>query len=158
MRQILLVIHLWVVCAALLLGSVRPSFAETGEPAAVLFEKDTVHMSNLKQLSPEAQKAYDELPWPAKQMLAKKLQEDTTLIPGVLSVNHKKAFIKGRAVGKNVFDFMKSHVDKMIADGQIKAEWGPAVHKFFEAARGLTPDQRAAWIELICHDVHLSGG
>ena len=118
--------------------------SESGSSASA-----TADSEKLQHLPVQIQQVYGQTPSPVRQLLCEEIKGQTVLVPGVLTVNHKTAFIRGRAVGKNVFDFMRGHVEKMIAQGKMSPDFGPHVHRFFEAARGLTPDQRAVLVDIL---------
>lgn len=125
---------------------------------SVSVDRDSIHISNFRKLPPQAQQFHSQMSQAVKQFLDKELKSSSKVLAGVVTINHRTAFIRGRAVGKNVFDFLKEHVDKMVVDGQLKAELAPQVHAFFETARTLTPEQRTAWADLINRDVLVQSG
>jgi hypothetical protein len=84
-----------------------------------------------------------------KMLLRKSVLSRTTIIPGVLVISHREAFIRGEVIHKNVFDVAEDDVDKQIREGTIKPEFGPPLHHFFRVARILTPQQRSLLVDML---------
>lgn len=117
---------------------------------------DEACRASFEQLPEVARREYLQMPLNVKKMMGGKLNGKTTIIPLIMVINHRKSFIKGEALGRNVFDFVQKKTDAMAAKGQIKPEHAPRVRRFLDTCRQLTPRQREQFVDLINRDLQLA--
>lgn len=119
-------------------------------------DSDSKCQADFQNLPAKAQETYRKMPLGAKTLMAKQINSNTKFL-GITIVNHRNAFIKGEAFGKNVFDFVTGKVDAQVQEGKLKPDQAHHARYFLQLCKELTANQRESLVRIITTDVKLAG-
>ncbi|MEW6282537.1 MAG: hypothetical protein AB1758_28265 [Candidatus Eremiobacterota bacterium] len=103
----------------------------------------------LAHLPAEMQEQYRALDPRARDFMASKLTGSSGFL--FLRINHRKAFIKGQALGHDVFDFIAGRVRDKVRKGELTPSQGERTLQFLAVVKTLTPSQRTTLVQLLEH-------
>lgn len=105
----------------------------------------------LQQISPDILSMYREMPAGNKKFINDKLHGSTGFL--FIQVSNKQAFIDGSAAGKDAFDHMKGVLAESVKSGKLDSTTAQQLSGAIEQFRTMTPDQRAALVQVLEADV-----
>jgi hypothetical protein len=101
----------------------------------------------LLSLPTNAVEMYKEIPIKQKEELAKKLNEKTHVF--LFTIDNKEAFISGKVMGRDAFQYLKDELDKQVKEGKLSLEEALQRQKVLDIMSTLTPEQRSALAALL---------
>lgn len=105
----------------------------------------------LESLPANVLRLYRDLPQAQKRTLVDKLHGSTSVL--FTSINHRQAFIKGTAMGRDVFSHMQGQVEKNRERAKLSPQAAAQLTAALNAFRTMTPGTRETIVQLLEADV-----
>lgn len=113
--------------------------------------QDQQTQTALLSMPKEAVELYKQFTPQEKAQLADQLSKQTHVF--FFTVDNKKAFIDGKVMGRDAFQYMADAIDKQVDDGKISLEESMRAKSALNILKGLTPDQREGIVALVDAEV-----
>lgn len=126
-----------------------------GEDAWKKLGEDISFKATILSMPEDVVSLYKLMPLDDKKEMNKELHGKTTVL--FWTVDHKEAFIKGTAMGRNTFDEMANSIDEDVRKKKLTKEEADVRKGAIGLFRTLTPDQRRAFVRLLEEDLGSTG-
>jgi hypothetical protein len=128
-----------------------------GVPATVLERvglRDPRARRLLRDIPEAVRQAYRSLSAQEKQEIAQRLQGTSGFL--FFTVENRQAFIDGQAGGVDVFDHLRAQLQEQVSSGKLERSAFRRLSQALGSLRTLTPQHRAAIVQLLETDVATS--